>query len=90
MNIILDSVEQAQIFRTRPNERGRGGFQSFMVSLQGRIRQGQLVLTQEDLEKINRYAHYDNGGYEGRLRKAFGRHLPDVFGEPPKETGDFF
>jgi len=34
------------------------------------------VLTDVDLERIPRYAFdYGNGGFEGRLRRIFERHL---------------
>jgi len=89
MKITLNHQEVCQIYRTKPEERSRGGFQSFMVSLQGRLKHNEIDLTGDDLEKIERYSQYDNGGYEGRLRKAFGRHLPHIFGVV-KQTQEFF
>jgi hypothetical protein len=39
------------------------------------IRRGKLVISADDLEKISRYAFYDEGGYEDRLRRIFELHL---------------
>lgn len=63
--------------------RGNGGFQTFLTSLRQRaaVRRGKLELTDDDLEKIKRYAFYDQGGYEGRLKALFERSLgPDLKG----------
>lgn len=88
MTVKLSQAERDQIFRTLPEERRNGGFQSFMVKLQDRMgEEGELELNSVDLATIQRYATYDNGGYEGRLRKAFGRHLPKIF---PGQTHDLF
>ncbi len=63
---------------------GNGGFQVFLKQIRQRasIRPGNLTLTNEDIEKIRRYAfEYKDGGYEGRLRRIFERHLgPELRG----------
>lgn len=88
MKIQLSPTEQAQILRTKPEEGNRGGFQQFMVRLQRKLGDdGSLELSWEDIQTIDRYSGYDQGGYEGRLREAFGRHLPDLF---PKFTPSLF
>jgi hypothetical protein len=59
---------------------GSGGFQSFFRELQNRINKSNRVLTlgPQDLERIYRHkAHPEKGGWQGRLLKIFGRHLPD-------------
>lgn len=61
-----------------------GGYQNFLVSLQNRLDRsnGGLTLTDQDLERIPRYAFsYGNGGWEDRLKAIFGRTLG------PKLTG---
>lgn len=69
--------EIQELNKTDASHRGRGGFQSFIVSLQWRIKDnsGELDLDHEDLIKINRYAGYTSGGYQTRLKKIFGRTL---------------
>lgn len=49
---------------------GQGGFQSFCRSLQDRLRRSpSLVLTQEEFQRIVRYATaYGEGGFQHRLR----------------------
>jgi hypothetical protein len=60
-----------------PETRGGGGFQALLVALQERIKgKRRLELTISDRERIARYAHdYRSGGWQGRLRKIFGRTL---------------
>lgn len=60
--------------------KGSGGFQSFFRELQNRINKSSraLTLSPEDLERIYRHkAHPERGGWQSRLLKIFGRHLPD-------------
>jgi hypothetical protein len=61
----------------RRDIKGGGGFQDLMRSLRQRSAiSGTLNLTDADLEKIQRYAfEYGDGGFEGRLRGIFERHL---------------
>ena len=60
--------------------RGAGGFQSFFRGLQNRVNKStkELTLSPDDLERICRHkAHPEKGGWQGRLKKIFGRHFPD-------------
>jgi hypothetical protein len=79
MNIILNATEQGFLFRPVS---GDGGFQGLLRNLRRKINRvnGEITLTPADLEKIPRYAfEYGNGGWEGRLRGIFERHLgPDL------------
>jgi hypothetical protein len=59
---------------------GSGGFQSFFRGLQNRINKQtrKLTLSQADLERIYRHkSEPQKGGFQARLEKIFGRHLPD-------------
>ena len=78
MDAYLTPSEIVEIDKQDPATERDGGFQSLMVSLQKRINRstGKLTLTTDDLERIPRYAFdYRNGGWEDRLRIAFGRTL---------------
>ncbi|MBI5248802.1 MAG: hypothetical protein HY912_04850 [Desulfomonile tiedjei] len=48
---------------------GNGGFQTLFRKLQGQLgsRGSVLTLTDQDLERIERYKSYEPGGYEDRL-----------------------
>ena len=64
---------------------GGGGFQNPMRSLRQRAAVSRRVtLNADDLERIQRYAfEYGDGGFEGRLRGIFERHLgPKLNGFP--------
>ena len=83
MQVTLTESEMAVLFRQDPRTRRDGGFQSFLVRLQRKTDRatGALVLTASDLERIPRYAFdYGNGGWEGRLKKVFGRVLGPSLG----------
>lgn len=78
--IILGANEQQELLR---NTAGQGGFQSLIEGLQAKLNTatGEIRLTDEDLERIARYAFdYGNGGFEGRLRIIFGCHLGPKLG----------
>jgi len=77
MIVKLTVGELKELEKTDATHRDRGGFQSFIVGLQWRIKDdsGELDLDHEDLIKINRYAGYTSGGYQSRLKKIFGRTL---------------
>lgn len=68
-----------------PASRGGGGFQALLVNLQERVTDDMhLDLTVQDRERIARYAHdYRSGGWQGRLRKIFGRSLGNNLGRDP-------
>jgi len=73
--VFLDAAEQQELLR---NTAGQGGFQGLIEGSQANLNTstGKLVLTDVDLERIPRYAFdYGNGGFEGRLRRIFERHL---------------
>ncbi|MES2002125.1 MAG: aspartyl-tRNA synthetase [Pseudomonadota bacterium] len=64
---------------------GGGGFQDLMRSLRQKAAiSRKMKLSDDDLEKIQRYAFdYGDGGFEGRLRGIFERHLgPRLNGYP--------
>jgi hypothetical protein len=57
---------------------GRGGYQSLLRRLRRSVHRssGLLVLPQEDVERIRRYAFdYGNGGWEERLIALFGKSV---------------
>lgn len=78
MLIVLTPAEIAELFKQASHTAGDGGFQSLLVALQGKINRatGEIVLTPQDRERIERYAFdYGNGGWESRLVAIFGRTL---------------
>ena len=83
MDVTLSADEIAELDKQDPATRGDGGFQSLMVSLQERVNRstGELHLTADDLRRIPMYAFdYRNGGWEDRLKRAFGRTLGPKLG----------
>jgi len=61
---------------------GEGGFQSFGKTLQGLLQEdGSITLTDEQVGRVFRLARYakGDGGFEGRMRTAFGRSLATPF-----------
>ncbi len=49
--------------------RGQGGYQSLLARLQSNINRNFLRLTQDDCEKVVRYAtQYGQGGFQERLK----------------------
>lgn len=79
----LDSAEIFEIDKQDPSTARDGGFQGLMVSLQKRIDRstGELDLTPDDLRRVPMYAFdYKNGGWEDRLKRAFGRTLGSKLG----------
>jgi hypothetical protein len=78
MDVVLTQDEIAELDKQDPATAGDGGFQGLMVSLQKRVNRatGTLRLTEDDLRRIPMYAFdYKNGGWEDRLKRAFGRTL---------------
>jgi hypothetical protein len=75
MIIDLTTGEIAELEKTAPADRRKGGFQSYIVELQNRMKGQSIDLSHNDLVKINRYASYTSGGYQTRLKKIFGRTL---------------
>lgn len=77
VSIELKDEELAELYGQDPESRGGGGFQALLVALQEKVKdKRRLDLTLSDRERIARYAHdYRSGGWQGRLRKIFGRTL---------------
>jgi hypothetical protein len=78
MEVLLTSDEMGEIFKQAPHTARDGGFQGLLVGFQRRIDRttGRLLLTTGDAYRIKTYAfRYRNGGWENRLRRAFGRTL---------------
>jgi hypothetical protein len=66
-----------------PNTAQNRGFQSLLVRLQSSLNRttGELTLSDEDLDRIPRYAFkYQNGGWQNRLTSIFGRTLGPALG----------
>jgi hypothetical protein len=81
--VVLNSGEIQELMKQSPATASDGGFQALMVRLQSCIdvRTGELTLSATDLERIPRYAFdYNNGGWEDRLIRAFGRTLGPKLG----------
>lgn len=79
----LTGDEIIELGRQDPQTKGHGGFQSLLVGLQNRLNgaTGELHLSDEDLERIQRYAFvYGNGGWQNRLLQIFGRELGTSLG----------
>jgi hypothetical protein len=81
---MLITLNDAEFGELKKTINGTGGFQDFLKQIRQRaaIRGGKLELTPDDIDKIRRYAFgYKDGGYEGRLRRIFERHLgPELRG----------
>jgi len=78
MRIKLNNIELVVLFRQPQSTKGDGGFQKLLVDLQKKVDRetGIIDLSEDDLEKIPRYAFdYKNGGWETRLKKIFARNL---------------
>jgi hypothetical protein len=75
MRVELGENQLAELHKTSPADRRKGGFQAYMVELQGRLQRNEIDLEHDDLIKINRYASYTSGGYQTRLKKIFGPTL---------------
>jgi MinD-like ATPase involved in chromosome partitioning or flagellar assembly len=83
LSVTLNPQELAALAKQNPDSKSAGGFQAFLVGLQGRINAEthELRLGLTDRERIARYAHaYKGGGWQGRLRKIFGRTLGNNLG----------
>lgn len=81
--VFLTPAEIEILDRQNPETETDGGWQSLLVGLQNKVDRHtrRLVLDDEDLEKIPRYAFdYGNGGWEDRLVGAFGRTLGPLLG----------
>lgn len=75
--------EITELDQQDPATAGDGGFQSLLVSLQERVDRitGELSLSDNDLERIQRYAYdYKQGGWQDRLERIFCRELGPTLG----------
>lgn len=72
MNEKYNTVHLSQSALNAINEevRGSGGYQTLMRKLQKRLIGTELHYSDDDLEKIKRYAkEYNNGGYQNRFKE---------------------
>jgi hypothetical protein len=76
--VVLNQVEIHELDAQDPLSASDGGYQSFLVHLQQSLdrQTGRLLLNDEDLLKIPRYAYdYRQGGWQTRLERIFRRTL---------------
>src|SRR6266478_724820 len=76
VKLTLEEIEILHL--TDPSTKADGGFQSLLTSLQDLQNEdtGEIVLTEELVERIHRYAfQYHDGGWQKRLVDIFGRTL---------------
>lgn len=81
VELTLDEIRELN--RQDPDTRRDGGFQSFMVRLQGNVNPAthDIRLDDDDLDDIPRYAFdYKHGGWETRLLAIFSRTLGPKLG----------
>jgi predicted amidohydrolase YtcJ len=75
---VLNQEEADELFRQHPATARDGGFQAFVVRLQGQYRKGtqEIGLDPDDMDKIREYAaNSKQGGWQTRMLKIFGRVL---------------
>lgn len=76
--IFLTSAEMEALLLQDPLSEDDGGYQGLLVHLQKNLnrRDRSIELTDDDLERIPRYAFdYKQGGWQDRLVGIFGRTL---------------
>jgi hypothetical protein len=77
--IIKLNGEELETLDQQDPEKVAGGFQGYIVDLQNRVNRetNELDLTDDDVEKIKRYAGYfeKRGGWERRFQSIFRRTL---------------
>lgn len=81
--VVLDRDEIAKLDRQLASTARDGGFQAFIIRLQEKLRRGtqELILTDDELEEIQRYAFdYNQGGWQQRLLAIFERTLGPELG----------
>src|SRR5437867_1557286 len=84
--IVLNADEIAALDQQNPSTARDGGFQSFIVGLQHKLRRGtsEIILDDQDQENIAHYAFdFKQGGWQTRLVKIFGRELGSQLGREP-------
>ena len=85
MPVILNQDELDELFIQDPMTILDGGYQRLLINLQNKTNRstGELDLSDDDLEKIPRYAfNYGQGGWENRLKTIFERHLGPNLDDP--------
>lgn len=77
ITVTLTNQEYATLMLADTDKQHRGGFAELIRWLQDEINPAtrQITLEPYDLERLDRYVHYDNGGWERQLRAIFGRTL---------------
>jgi hypothetical protein len=81
----LTKEEYKALMLQDPSTKSNGGFQGFLVGLQGRVKRQtlELELSERDLERIYRYkANPRKGGWQSRFNKIFSRVFND---DEPKQ-----
>lgn len=74
MHVHLNHAEISIL--NQPDTPKSGGFQGLIKKLRTQLdATGALSLTGSDLERINRYARYTTGGWQGRIKSIFSRTL---------------
>ena len=73
VTLTLTPAEQSEVMK---QINGQGGWQTLFSEMQSLLQtNGDITLSDELLGRIVRMAHYTQGGYQLRLRKAFGRSV---------------
>lgn len=83
MKVVLNAEEMDVLSLQEEDTQNKGGYQNLMLDLQRRFNPitGELDLTEENLERIPRYAFdYNNGGWQDRLTGIFSRVLGPQLG----------
>lgn len=79
ITVKLNKVEIDLLMQQDPTQKGKGGFQNFLIGLQSRTNKTtkELTLGDTDLERIMLYkSSPQTGGFQSRFKKIFGRHFP--------------
>ena len=79
MTSIIITLLPTEIAEIRKPIRGTGGWQSLFRELRALLQpNGDIMLDDAMLGRVLRMAHYSQGGYQGRLRQAFGRSIKSM------------
>lgn len=74
----LSREERDELFKYDPKTENHGGFQRFLISMQFRVnrRTGELELSVPEMNRIIRHGRRaQRGGFQGSIKKIFGRHF---------------
>lgn len=70
----LTKKELDQLFQQPEETKDNGGFQSLLVKLQHQLNGNKIKLSDQDKNRICKYASYSKGGWENTyLENIFGR-----------------